>query len=593
MISLDLSLVKTQTKTFASALKKAEAALSRLRAPFLQLPNDQKGLKDILSFAKSQKGRWKEVVVLGIGGSALGALAAREALYDPLHSIKDSPRLWVLDNIDPVLTNDLLETLDLKKTLFVVISKSGTTVEPMALLAIVKTALIKKGIKAWQKHFVAVTDPRTGLLRAWAKKEKIPSFPVPQDVGGRFSVLSAVGLLPLALTGGDVKGLLEGARALQKKNLAATLAALQYELDCHGGKNITVMMPYSSGLFKFADWYRQLLAESIGKNKTTGPTPVSALGTTDQHSQLQLYQQGPADKWFLFLEVAAFKKDLRVEGLPKELGFLNGKTLGGILKASCRGTAEALADAKRPSATLTLKTVNAKTLGALFLLFETQVALLGELYGVNPYDQPGVEAGKKRTKKLLGFTLAEMTVVLVVLGLLFGISTRTYLQERGRFRFNDAVDQTLTLIKTARGNAIASKPTGVDPDTRELIPPRGGFGVMIDKTAGQVVLYGNQNETNLNFDEGDTVEARYRLPREAKIGALAAGEASWEKATIVFRPPLAEAALTDNGEEKAEEVVISFDRLSTPFKEGARAIRFRRAAGFPEIVFPENNPTPQ
>lgn len=377
---------------------------------FLELPGDKKLVQNIEKFAKEQaRHKWENIVVLGIGGSALGTIALREALLGPFHNLSKKPRLFVVDNLDPTYTSELLEAISVKKSLFIVISKSGTTTEPMVLYAIVKEKLLKSGL-ATTKHLVFITDPKEGLLRPIAKKEGITTFEVPRKVGGRFSVLSAVGLLPAALAGINIKALTKGAQAMTdlikkstpQTNPALKLAALQYLLDQKKDKTMTVLMPYSSGLFRVGDWYRQLLAESIGKNKKTGPTPINALGTTDQHSQLQLYAEGPNNKWIIFMNIAQFASDPTTPNvLPKEIGFLNGKKMSQILHAAYQGTAESLRQAKKPNATLTLSKLNAETLGGLLTLLMCQVALLGNLYKVNAFDQPGVEASKKITKKLL------------------------------------------------------------------------------------------------------------------------------------------------------------------------------------------------
>ncbi|MBN1258696.1 glucose-6-phosphate isomerase [Candidatus Peregrinibacteria bacterium] len=378
---------------------------------FLKLPDNAKLLKQIQTFAAAQKKyKWENILVLGIGGSALGVTAIKEALLGCFHDVFRKPRLLVLDNVDPVFITDAAERLDMKKTLFVVISKSGTTVEPMALFALAKEKMMKTAGKNWKKHFVFITDPRVGLLREIAGNEGIAAFEVPPNVGGRYSVLSSVGLLPAALAGLDAAGLLKGAKKMRgliakakgEENPALLLAALQHYFDKEKKKPMTVVMPYCNELWRVADWYRQLLAESIGKNGHSGPTPLSALGATDQHSQVQLWNEGPDNKFFIFLRVISQAADLKIgKILPKPMDFLNGKTLGRILDASYKGTSESLAKNGRPNVTLEIPKTDAETVGALFMLFEFQVALLGLMYGVNAFNQPGVEHGKQITKKIL------------------------------------------------------------------------------------------------------------------------------------------------------------------------------------------------
>jgi len=375
---------------------------------FLTLPDAKANLKKIKKYVKEQeKNNWKNIVVLGIGGSSLGAIAVRDALTSEFDKGR---KLYVVDNIDPAYTAELLPSLNFARTLFVVISKSGTTTEPMIQYALVKELLIKKFPNNYQKHLLFITDPRAGLLRKIAKAEKIETFDIPPKIGGRFSVLTNVGLVPCALAGMDITNLLKGAREMREaikrskgfQNPALALAVAQFVLDKKKKKPMTVLMPYSNYLFRVGDWYRQLLAESIGKNKNSGPTPINALGTTDQHSQLQLYSDGPNNKFFIFMRLLKHKKDPKVgQILPEEIGFLNGKKMREVIDAAYQGTAEALAKNKRPNVTIEVPKVDARHLGALFMLFEFQVALLGLLYKVDAFNQPGVEQSKQITKKIL------------------------------------------------------------------------------------------------------------------------------------------------------------------------------------------------
>jgi len=414
MITLDAKNAGLTPGTLGKACTQNQKHLTKIfqrqkpGAAFLDLPDDQKLVREIGRFAATQrKNQWEDIVVLGIGGSALGLIALRDALL-PLFGTR--PRLRVADNIDPAYTHALFEDLNWAKTLFIVISKSGTTTEPMFLYGLALERLKKLFPKNYQTHLVFITDARHGLLRELADREGIASFEVPEKVGGRFSVLSAVGLLPAALAGVDIAGLMRGAKRMRDilrktrgaKNPALALATLQHALDRKHGKTMTVLMPYSNQLFRVADWYRQLLAESLGKNGHTGPTPINALGTTDQHSQLQLYEEGPNNKWFIFLRVRRFAHDLKLgKTLPGAMAFLNGKTMGQVLDASVSGTAQSLTQHGRPNVTIEVPQIDAEHVGELLMLLECQVALLGELYGVNAFDQPGVEASKKITQKIL------------------------------------------------------------------------------------------------------------------------------------------------------------------------------------------------
>jgi len=378
---------------------------------FSALAKDDALVRKIKRFATDQKkNKWENIVVLGIGGSSLGMIAMQEALLGAFHNLGKKPRLFVVDNVDPTYTSQLLDNINISKTFFVVISKSGTTTEPMSLYSIIKERLVKKHPKTYQKHLLFITDPKTGLLRKIAQEEGINTFDVPTKVGGRFSVLSSVGLVPAALVGIDINKLLKGATAMRDEikkkkgvdNPASILATVQFLMNKKKDKPMTVMMPYSNALFRLSDWYCQLLAESIGKNEKTGITPLSALGSTDQHSQIQLYNEGPNDKLILFLRAEKHQTEIKTsDNLPEELKFLEKRKMSDIMDACYQGTAESLAQNNRPNITLNISKINEETLGALFILFEFQVAILGELYKVDTFNQPGVEKGKIITKSCL------------------------------------------------------------------------------------------------------------------------------------------------------------------------------------------------
>lgn len=349
---------------------------------FVDLPKSKAMLLSVKHLAERMKGKFQDVVVLGIGGSALGITCLRDALMGPFWNSYGKPRLFVLDNLD--LVEELEKAIDVDKTLFVVITKSGGTIETMSMYEHFKSKVSKE-------NFVFITDPKKGKLREIGKEMGIPMLDIPENVGGRFSVLSPVGLFPAALLGVQIEELLEGADDMLDSfydedftgNLAFQIATVQYLLEWKHGVHISVMMPYSTRLWTFADWYRQLLAESIGKDGK-GLTPVKALGVTDQHSQVQLYNEGPTDKLFMFLEV---------ENL--------GIGLEQLMKVEKKATEQALRQYEKPNLTLQVPEINARNLGALFMLFEQSIAFLGEYYRINAFDQPGVELGKKLINELL------------------------------------------------------------------------------------------------------------------------------------------------------------------------------------------------
>ena len=348
---------------------------------------------------------YTDVVVLGIGGSALGAIALRTALgeYD------SSPRVHVVDNVDPRSFATLLVRVALDRTLWIVVSKSGTTVETLAQYAIVRETLASAGL-APARHLAIVTDPTAGPLRAVATDEGIPAFAIPTNVGGRFSVLTPVGTLPAACAGYDVPALLAGARAMRERcstpaladNPAGVFATLLWRAHQRAGQATHVFMPYSDALRDVAPWFVQLWAESLGKidadGLPSGPTPVAARGATDQHSLLQLLMQGPADKVVCFLRVDSHPRDLIVPAsaiVPEAASFMRGRSLGELLDAEAGATARALLSAGRPSLTITVDAVNAHTMGELLMMLMIATVYAGALYRVNPLDQPGVELGKR------------------------------------------------------------------------------------------------------------------------------------------------------------------------------------------------------
>jgi glucose-6-phosphate isomerase len=423
----DTALSGALTESFAAARASAEEMRARGSLGFLDLPYARETVAQVRELADGF-GQWfEDVVVLGIGGSGLGAKALKDALLGPFWnegSAEDRdhfPRLHVIDNPDPFTMRALLRRVDPARTLFNVISKSGATAETMAQYLVVRQAVDEVvGAEHARGHFLFTTDPASGALRRIGDAEGIPMLPIPENVGGRFSVLSPVGLLPAAVCGIDIDALLAGAAAMEERcrserlreNPAGILAALLHHADRVDGRAIHVLMPYSDRLRSLAFWFQQLWAESLGKSRTisgekryTGPTPVPAVGATDQHSFLQLLMEGPDDKVVVFMEVRDHGVDA---GIPdrhpemEELSYLGGHSLGGLINTERRATAEALRLAGRPNATLAVPEVSAHTLGQLFMLFQIATVYAGALYEVDPLDQPGVELSKRLTYRLMG-----------------------------------------------------------------------------------------------------------------------------------------------------------------------------------------------
>ena len=400
------------------------------RLGFLDLPGDDALHGQSTDFARRAERRFDDVVVLGIGGSALGPIALRTALRASGWNSLDArargglPRLHVLDNVDPVTIGALLERLELARALFIVTSKSGGTAETMAQYLVVRERLGRAPDDRARDHLVFVTDPAKGALRAIAKSEGITALDIPPAVGGRFSVLTPVGLLPAALIGIDTAALLAGAGDMARRcetddvrrNPAGVFAMLQWMADTQLGRHIHVLMPYSDPLRDVAAWFVQLWAESLGKQRPgtpavgVGPTPVAALGATDQHSQVQLFMEGPQDKTVSFVAVRELSGEVPIPSLHgdvPELGYLGGHRLGELLDIERRATAGALARRGRPNLTIEVDRVDAWHFGGLLMLLEIATIYAGTLYGVNPLDQPGVELGKQFTYAMLGRADAE------------------------------------------------------------------------------------------------------------------------------------------------------------------------------------------
>jgi glucose-6-phosphate isomerase len=394
---------------------------------FMDLPFDERMVNEVRRLAKPFLEWCWHFVVLGIGGSALGARALHQALCHPQHNIfplarrHHRPALWVLDNIDPDYFYGLLDGLDLRRTAFNVISKSGGTAETLAQFLFVYQLLIGRMGKARAtERFILTTDPEKGVLRRLVTQEGFPSLSVPANVGGRFSVLSPVGLLPALMVGIDVEELLAGARYMavrlrdedHRRNPAYRLASLFFLFATRKGRNILAIMPYSSALAGMGDWFCQLWAESLGKKLdlagrvvNAGSTPVKAVGVTDQHSQLQLYMEGPHDKLIAFLEVGKFQHQLDLPALYPDLenlSYLGGHTMNELFQVERQATAFNLMHAGRPNLTLRLPEINPFTIGQLIYLLEVATVAAGGLLGVNPLDQPGVEGGKHTTYGLMG-----------------------------------------------------------------------------------------------------------------------------------------------------------------------------------------------
>ena len=412
------------------AMKQAHAAVEAGRGKDMQgwmdLPyNQDKIVAEIEKTAAEIRGEFEAFVVLGIGGSALGPAAVQAALnhlhYNELSAEKrNGPRLYIEDNIDPERMAALMDVIDLKKTCFNVITKSGGTAETMSQYLIVTDALKAACGDDWKKHILITTSETRGFLIKIAKREGFKTFYIPDGVGGRFSELCPVGLVAAAVCNIDIRAMLTGARDMDErcktddvfKNPALLDAGLMM-LAFEKGANMSVMMPYADSLKLMADWYAQLWAESLGKNVTldgkpchAGQTPIKTLGVTDQHSQLQLYTEGPFDKVITFLKVDDFRATTNIphgcDDIPT-IAFLGGKSHNQLIEAERQGTEYALYKAERMCQVIELPEVSAYTIGQLLYFFELVTAYAGAMLNINTFNQPGVEESKVAAYAVMGY----------------------------------------------------------------------------------------------------------------------------------------------------------------------------------------------
>lgn len=405
---LTLKQIEGAAKTTSSALTGLKNLRKLGQLPFWDLPKQDEDLQKIIRVADEKAGEFNHFILIGIGGSSLGPEVLIRALA---HS---SPKkFYLVDHLDSDRLQRVMDEIDPKKTCLVIVSKSGNTYESLASFLIVRDFLKKELGIGYRRHVVVITDPIQGPLRKMVAEEKLESFSIPSGVGGRFSVLTAVGLFPAAFFGIDVEDLVAGARAMDEtsqrddllENSPALSATLHYLFATKKGRGLRVMMTYHEALHSYGDWFAQLWAESLGKKMSlkgkiimAGSTPIPAEGVRDQHSQLQLYLEGPQDKVVNFVTVDR-GANLLIPKAPASLGErgrqLEGKGLGDLLKIEQEATISALVEEKRPCLAIRIPEVSAYTLGQLFMMAEIETAIAGALWGINPFDQPAVEIIKK------------------------------------------------------------------------------------------------------------------------------------------------------------------------------------------------------
>ncbi len=378
--------------------------------PLLKLPARRDDLEMLKPHAE-RFAKFEHVVVMGMGGSSLSGktlVALKDQGFGP---VKGRPKLWFMDNVDPATYAEFLARLPLERTGFIPISKSGGTPETLAqLFAILNALEAKVGKAKLGQHVIAITEATDNPLRRVAKQIGATILDHDPKVGGRFSALSLVGMLPAMIAGVDAAAVREGAASVLnpvlKANDVAGIApalgaALSVGLAREKGINISVLMPYVDRLNTFAYWYRQIWAESLGKDGM-GTTPAVALGTVDQHSQVQLYLGGPVDKLFSFLIQDTKGQGFKMaSGGDKALDYLNGSTMGDLLQAEADATAATTVKAGRPVRTIRVKEVDERTMGALMMHFMLETIFAAHLWKIDAFDQPKVEDAKVLTREYL------------------------------------------------------------------------------------------------------------------------------------------------------------------------------------------------
>jgi glucose-6-phosphate isomerase len=416
-VSLDLALGgkgAANPKQFEQALASAEKALDWLRKSkddgsieLFSIPSRTDDIAKAKDAAAKLVENTTDIAILGIGGSSLGGKALQA-----LRPAGATPRIEFFDNPDPVSWAEALARFDLKTTRFVAISKSGGTAETL-IQALTATDAIEKagGGKYLKHHFVCITEPKKSALKDFADSIGAPVLDHPLGVGGRYSVLTMVGIFPALLMGLDVAALRKGAGEVLAQALsgsandvpAAMGAALHHALASDDRMRETVLWAYADKLHTMGAWWRQLWAESLGKDGK-GSTPVAALGPVDQHSQLQLFRDGPNRALFTILSTDTQGKGPvapreRTESLG--LGYLAGRAMGDLVAAEARATAETLSRNGRPVRQIHLPKVDEHGMGALMMHYMIETMIMGRLMGVDPFDQPGVEEGKVLAREYL------------------------------------------------------------------------------------------------------------------------------------------------------------------------------------------------
>jgi len=422
MLTVNLKHSKANTLKFKPEIEQAKQRFLKEDLGFKKLPYQYGDLLSDFKIADDMLKDKKAIVIIGIGGSDLGTRAIHKALSHPHYNeyadmtLNNEPKLYFMgDTTDPEAISGVMDILNLERTLFIVVSKSGKTIEIISNFIFIRNEFIKNHLDPL-KNIIFITDPKNGDLRELSNSLDFKTI-THADVGGRFTVLSSVSAIPAHLLGLDVEQMLKGAMDLNESIKSDEFdIVFEYVLNKFAqykeGKSISVMMPYQYSLYEFAKWYQQLWGESLGKEVDTtgekvnqGQTPIAVLGPVDQHSQLQLFNEGPNDKFFTFIRAEESRQPLSLPEKYKDVEqfeFLKGKSFQEILNFEQETTAFALSKYGRPHATISMPKVDAYHLGQLFYFFEVAVTLFGFALDINPFDQPGVELSKNAMYGVLG-----------------------------------------------------------------------------------------------------------------------------------------------------------------------------------------------
>lgn len=408
-LKIDKKAKKIINETFVKLKKERDSK----EVAYYSLPDNTKPLmKSINNYIKNnsdlKKNNIKNIVLIGIGGSSLGTKA-----IDAILGFKNSStiKLLFLENADPLNIEAILKDISKENTIFIIISKSGTTIETISIFKYVLNKFQIDLDKNDTSKLIVITDKKSPLWE-FALKHDIKRFSIPKNVGGRFSILSAVGLVPLAIAGYDVKKIVEGALNFENdffdnKKHTHLLEKAYFYYKQRENKPINVLFSYASNFNYFNQWYVQLWGESLGKfdktYKKVGLTPIGLIGSIDQHSFLQLVMQGPEDKTVTFLKINDFEKDLTIPDVKlehiSEVDYINNHTFGELINAQCIATLESMSEAGIPVDLISINKLSEENLGCLIYYYELLTSTVGIMFGINTYDQPGVEFGKKKLIK--------------------------------------------------------------------------------------------------------------------------------------------------------------------------------------------------